>query len=74
MSEQNNTDRTVRYNQIHVELFTRLRTAQNGWLSEVAFDFLKCLPVFIRPSDHAYPSEHEEEMPQFVCEMGYETP
>ena len=74
VSKQNNTDRTVRYDQIHVKLFAILGAAQNGWLSEIAPDFLKRLLAFICPTKHACLLEREEEMPQLVCETGYKTP
>ena len=72
--KQNNDNCIVRHDQICIELFSRPRTAQDGWLSEVAFDFLKCLLTFVCPADRACSSQREEEMPQFVCKLGYEMP
>ena len=73
MSKQDGVDNAVKYGQVHVEFFTEFGTTQNRWFSKIAFDYLKCLLIFVCPTEHACPLKCEEEMSQLICEMSYET-
>ena len=51
-TKHNSANCLIRYNQIHVQLFSRLRAVQDGWLCEVVFNLLKGALTVIRPSNH----------------------